>query len=65
MSRKALGAFVGVLCGAALVCSPSRVKAAGTIDTTGSTVLPMIVDKRDLGVANARLMFGNITINRS
>ncbi len=34
------------------------------VDTTGSTVLPMIVEPCDLGLANARLMFGNITINR-
>jgi MFS family permease len=33
-------------------------------DTTTSTLLPMVVDKTDLGIANARLMFGNITINR-
>jgi predicted MFS family arabinose efflux permease len=34
------------------------------VDTTGSTMLPMLVDKADLGVCNARLMFGDITLNR-
>lgn len=34
------------------------------VDTTGTTVLPMIVESHDLGIANARLIFGNITINR-
>lgn len=34
------------------------------VDNTSSTVLPMIVERRDLGVANARLMFGHITVNR-
>jgi MFS family permease len=34
------------------------------VDTTTSTLLPMIVDTDDLGVANARLMFGSITLNR-
>lgn len=34
------------------------------VDTTASTVLPMIVASEDLGVANSRLMFGRITINR-
>lgn len=34
------------------------------VDTTGQTLLPMLVDKEDLGVANSRLMFGRITINR-
>ena len=33
-------------------------------DITTQTLLPMIVDKADLGTGNARLMFGNITINR-
>jgi len=33
-------------------------------DITTQTLLPMIVDKVDLGTGNARLMFGNITINR-
>ena len=34
------------------------------VDTTGTTLLPMLVDKADLGVCNARLMFGDITLNR-
>jgi MFS family permease len=33
-------------------------------DTTASTLLPMLVDHDDLGVANARLRFGQITLNR-
>ncbi len=34
------------------------------VDTTTSTLLPMLVHKADLGVANSRLMFGRLTINR-
>ena len=34
------------------------------VDTTSSTLLPMLVDRADLGVANSRLMFGRLTINR-
>jgi MFS family permease len=34
------------------------------VDTTTATLLPMLVDGDDLGVANARLQFGNNTINR-
>lgn len=33
------------------------------VDTTSSTLLPMIVARHDLGVANSRLMFGRLTIN--
>lgn len=33
-------------------------------DTTTNTLLPMLVAKPDLGLGNARVMFGNITINR-
>jgi MFS family permease len=33
-------------------------------DTTASTLLPMLVEHDDLGVANARLRFGQITLNR-
>ncbi len=33
-------------------------------DTTTSTLLPMIVAKRDLGVANARLITGIVTFNQ-
>ncbi len=33
-------------------------------DTTTSTLLPMIVQKRDLGIANARVMAGIVTLNQ-
>jgi predicted MFS family arabinose efflux permease len=33
-------------------------------DTTATTLLPMLVDKRDLGIANARLMSGFVTANQ-
>ncbi len=33
-------------------------------DITTSTLMPMLVEPADLGVANARLMFGNITANQ-
>ena len=33
-------------------------------DTTASTLLPMVVDKHDLGIANARLMAGFLTVNQ-
>ncbi|HWM75002.1 MAG TPA: MFS transporter, partial [Nocardioides sp.] len=33
-------------------------------DTTSNTLLPMLVEKRDLGVANARLMAGFIAVNQ-
>jgi MFS family permease len=33
-------------------------------DITTQTLLPMVVDRADLGIGNARLIFGNITINR-
>lgn len=33
-------------------------------DTTTSTLMPMIVAKRDLGIANARVMVGVMTINQ-
>jgi predicted MFS family arabinose efflux permease len=33
-------------------------------DTTTSTLLPMVVDKRDLGVGNARVMAGFVTVNQ-
>ncbi len=38
--------------------------AESFVDTSASTLLPMLVDHDDIGVANARLMFGHITINR-
>jgi predicted MFS family arabinose efflux permease len=33
-------------------------------DTTSSTLTPMLVDKADLGIANARLMAGFLTVNQ-
>lgn len=33
-------------------------------DTTSNTLLPMLVDKPDLGIANSRLMAGFITVNQ-
>jgi predicted MFS family arabinose efflux permease len=33
-------------------------------DTTTSTVMPMLVAKRDLGIANARVMAGIVTLNQ-
>lgn len=33
-------------------------------DTTSTTFLPMLVDKADLGIGNARLMAGFVTINQ-
>ena len=34
------------------------------VDITGTTLLPMIVDKRDLAISNSRLLAGTITINQ-
>lgn len=34
------------------------------VDTTAATLMPMIVDRADLGVGNARMAFGRIAINR-
>ncbi|MGZ4646314.1 MAG: MFS transporter [Blastococcus sp.] len=33
-------------------------------DTTSGTLLPMVVAKRDLGIGNARLMTGSLTMNQ-
>lgn len=33
-------------------------------DTTTSTLLPMVVDKPDLGIGNARIMAGFVTVNQ-
>ncbi len=33
-------------------------------DTTTGTLLPMLVSKQDLGIGNARLMAGHITVNQ-
>ncbi len=34
------------------------------VDTTTATLLPMVVDRRDLGIGNARLMTAGITMNQ-
>jgi MFS family permease len=34
------------------------------VDTTSSTLLPMMIEHRDLGVGNSRLMFGQHGLNR-
>jgi MFS family permease len=34
------------------------------VDTTAATLMPMIVNHADLGIANARMVFGRIAINR-
>ena len=33
-------------------------------DTTATTLLPMVVDKRDLGIGNARIIAGFVTVNQ-
>ena len=33
-------------------------------DTTSATLLPMLVAKRDLGIANARIIAGFVTLNQ-
>lgn len=38
--------------------------AESFVDNTANTLLPMVVDSDDIGIGNARLMFGQITINR-
>ncbi len=38
--------------------------AESFVDNTSNTLLPMIVDHDDIGIGNARLIFGQITINR-
>ena len=51
---------VGVVLGALFVLGTSEVLA----DTTAATLLPMIVDGTELGVANARLMGGVMAVNQ-
>ena len=34
------------------------------VDATGGTLVPMLVEKRDLGIANARIMAGAVTANQ-
>lgn len=38
--------------------------AESFVDNTANTLLPMVVDADDIGIGNARLLFGQITINR-
>lgn len=38
--------------------------AESFVDNTSNTLLPMVVSHDDIGIGNARLMFGQITINR-
>ena len=51
---------IAVVLGAMFVLGVAEVFA----DTTTSTLLPMVVDKRDLGIGNARIMAGMITANQ-
>ncbi|KRF17842.1 antibiotic transporter [Nocardioides sp. Soil797] len=51
---------IGLVLGALFLFGTAEVFA----DTTSSTLLPMVVDKADLGVANARLMAGFVTVNQ-
>ena len=53
-----------VTVGAVLVALTLLGTAEVFVDTTTSTLLPMVVGRSDLGVANSRLMFGRLTINR-
>jgi MFS family permease len=53
-----------VTVGAVLVSMTALGAAEVFVDTTSSTLLPMLVDRADLGVANSRLMFGRLTINQ-
>lgn len=38
--------------------------AESFVDNTSNTLLPMVVEHDDIGIGNARLIFGQITINR-
>lgn len=38
--------------------------AEAFVDNTSNTLLPMVVERDDIGLGNARLIFGQITINR-
>lgn len=51
---------IGIVMGALFLFGTAEVFA----DTTSATLLPMVVDKNDLGVANARLMAGFVTVNQ-
>jgi predicted MFS family arabinose efflux permease len=50
---------VGIVLAATFVLGTAETFA----DTTTSTLLPMLVDKSDLGVGNARLIVGHVTVN--
>ena len=51
---------VGVVLAAMFLIGTAEVFA----DTTSTTLLPMLIDKADLGVGNSRLMIGHITANQ-
>lgn len=51
---------VWVVLGAMFLLGTTEVFA----DTTTTTLLPMLVRREDLGIGNARLLFGQITLNR-
>ncbi len=53
-----------VTVGAILIAVTALGSAEVFVDTTGQTLLPMLVRREELGVANSRLIFGRITINR-
>ena len=59
-------AIIGDLVNVAVVLAALFVlgTAESLVDTTASTLLPMVVDPDDLGIGNARLIFGSITMNR-
>jgi MFS family permease len=51
---------VGVVLGAMFLLGTAEV----FVDTTANTLLPMIVEPDDLGIANARIMGGHIVVNQ-
>ncbi|MDO8364038.1 MAG: MFS transporter [Actinomycetota bacterium] len=51
---------VGIVLGALFLLGTAET----FVDTTTGTLLPMVVDTTDLGVGNARLMFGFLTLNQ-
>lgn len=51
---------IAVVLGAIFVLGTAETFA----DTTTATVMPMLVGKRDLGIANARVMTGIVTLNQ-
>ena len=65
LSALAVTIFTGAVNIAVVLAAMFLLGTAETlVDTTTSTLLPMIVAPADLGVGNARLMFGSITLNR-